>query len=141
MPPPKEERYTFADAMTWPDNLRIELIKGVPVMMAPPKRIHQRVSGALFNQFFNFLNGRKCEVYAAPFAVRPFEKDGDGPEEVDTLLEREYWIIDPDTRTAQVHLLEDGQYHSPVVYTEKANVPTSLWENFSVSLAQVFEGI
>ena len=76
MPPPKEERYTFADAMTWPDNLRIELIKGVPV-----------------------------------------------------------------TRTAQVHLLEDGQYHSPVVYTEKANVPTRLWENFSVSLAQVFEGI
>ena len=93
MPLPNVKRYTLADALDWPGDERIELIEGRTVMMAPPKRIHQEVSGSLFNQFFNFLNGKKCKVYAAPFAVRPFEKDGDKPEDVDTMLEPDITVV------------------------------------------------
>ena len=32
----KEERYTYADALTWDESERIELIYGEPVMMSPP---------------------------------------------------------------------------------------------------------
>ena len=45
--------------------------------MAPPSRTHQEISGALFAQLYNFLDGKKCRVYAAPFAVRLFERDGE----------------------------------------------------------------
>ena len=38
MPLPGEERYTFADALTWDESERMELIEGVPVMMSPPLR-------------------------------------------------------------------------------------------------------
>ena len=187
MPLPQEKHYTLADVLAWPEEERIELIEGIPVMMATPKRIHQQVSGAIFYQIYTFLQGKRCEVYAAPFAVRPFEAGEDRPEDVDTLLEpditvvcdpdklddigckgapdlvmeilspstakhdrnikyllyqkagvREYWLVDPDMRTVQVHLLEEGQYHSPVAYTEKASVPVSLWEDFSVDLSLVF---
>ena len=45
-------------------------------MMAPSLRIHQSVLSALFLQIGTYLQGKPCQVYPAPFAVRPFEKDG-----------------------------------------------------------------
>ena len=65
-------RYTFADCLTWDENDHAELIGGEIVMMAPLSRVHQKISGELFRQLANFLEGKKCEVYAAPFAVRLF---------------------------------------------------------------------
>ena len=97
MPLPSEERYTFADALTWDESERVELIEGIPVMMSPPTRIHQKISIELARQLSNYLEGKKCEVYAAPFAVRLFEKANDRPEQVDTMVEPDLSIIcDPD---------------------------------------------
>lgn len=97
MPLLKEERYTFADVLTWDGQERVELIDGTPVMMAPPSRIHQKISAELGRQLGNYLEGKKCEVYAAPFAVRLFEKAGDRPEDVDTLVEPDLSVVcDPD---------------------------------------------
>ena len=97
MPLPQEERYTLADALDWPEKLRIELIQGEPVMMAPPKRIHQLISFELGRQLGNYLEGKRCQVYPAPFAVRLFEQDGDMPEDVDTMLEPDISVVcDPD---------------------------------------------
>ena len=74
----KYKRYTYADYLTWPDDVRYELIDGVPYMMAPPSIKHQDVSGELFFQLRSFLNGKPCEVYYAPFAVQldATRKDG-----------------------------------------------------------------
>ena len=92
VPAPKD-RYTFADCLTWDENERIEIINGEAVMMAPPSRTHQEVSGALFAQLYTFLEGKKCRVYSAPFAVRLFEKDGDTPEDVDTMVEPDISVV------------------------------------------------
>ena len=62
-------------------------------MMAPPSRAHQEISGALFAQLHNYLEGKKCRVYAAPFAVRLFERPGDRPEGVDTLVEPDLSVV------------------------------------------------
>ena len=85
--PAEEMRYTFADYLTWDEDDHIELIYGYPYMMSPPLRIHQKVSGALFHQLANYLDGKKCEVYSAPFGVRLFEEEGDRPEDVNTIVE------------------------------------------------------
>ena len=92
VPAPKDH-YTFADCLTWGENERIEIIDGEAVMMAPPSRTHQEVSGELFRQLANFLEGKKCKVYPAPFAVRLFEKDGDTPEDVDTMVEPDISVV------------------------------------------------
>ena len=91
--PAKKERYTFADCLTWSENERIEIINGEAFMMAPPSRAHQEISGALFAQLYNFLEGKKCRVYAAPFAVRLFEQEGDSPEDVDTMVEPDLSVV------------------------------------------------
>ena len=85
LPAPKD-RYTFADCLTWGEDERIEIINGEAIMMAPPTRIHQEISGELFRQLANFLEGKKCKVYPAPFAVRLFERADDRPEDVDTMV-------------------------------------------------------
>ena len=85
--------YSFADALTWEENERIEIIDGEAVMMAPPVRIHQEISGELFRQLANFLEGKQCRVYPAPFGVRLFARDGDGPEDVDTLVEPDISVV------------------------------------------------
>ena len=90
---PEEKLYTLADVLVWDEQERVELIDGVPLMMAPPVRIHQLVLMELAAQLHDFLRGKRCTVYPAPFAVRLFEKDGDNPEDVDTMVEPDISIV------------------------------------------------
>ncbi len=96
--PAEKDRYTFADCLTWGEDERIEIINGEAVMMAPsPATDHQLISGELFGQIHSYLKGKKCKVISAPFDVRLFEQDGDGPEEVDTVVVPDITVVcDPD---------------------------------------------
>ena len=188
VPAPKD-RYTFADCLTWDENERIEIINGEAEMMAPPSRIHQEISGALFAQLYTFLEGKKCRVYSAPFAVRLFEKDGDTPEDVDTMVEpdisvvcdssklddagckgapdlvmeilspstmrhdrftkfnlyqragvREYWIVDPSSKSVQVFVLEAGNYKAQDFGTVGDVIKVNVLDGCFIELSKVFPG-
>jgi len=91
--PAEKARYSLADCLTWDGNELIEIIDGEVFMMATPSRIHQKISGELFRQLANYLEGKKCEVYSAPFCVRLFEQDGDRPEDVDTVVEPDISVV------------------------------------------------
>ena len=90
---PQENRFTLADVLEWDETIRAELIEGFPVMMAPPRRAHQEISGELFGQLRDFLKGKRCRVYHAPFAVRLFEEKRDRPEDVDTMVEPDITVV------------------------------------------------
>jgi len=64
-----EKRYTYADYASWDDEIRYELIDGVPYLMSSPSQTHQKISMELSRQLANFLKGKPCEVYHAPFDV------------------------------------------------------------------------
>ena len=68
---PQKQDYTLDDIYALPDGQRDELIEGEMYMMAPPKTIHQRISGALHAAIYQYIKSQKgsCEVFAAPFAV------------------------------------------------------------------------
>lgn len=91
--PAEKARFTFADVLAWPDDERAELIDGKPVMMAPPTTAHQLISFEIGRQLGNYLEGKKCRAIPAPFAVRLFEKGGDSPEDVDTMVEPDISIV------------------------------------------------
>lgn len=91
--PDEQMRYTLADVLTWDENDRTEIIGGEAFMMATPSRIHQKISFEIGRQLGNYLEGKKCEVYPAPFGVRLFEKDGDAPDKVDTIVEPDLSVI------------------------------------------------
>ncbi|MDE7477745.1 MAG: Uma2 family endonuclease [Lachnospiraceae bacterium] len=77
MPLPKEEFYTIKDIYALPDGQRAELIDGRIYNMAPPNRIHQKISWKLHQTIGNYISAKKgiCEVYAAPFSVFLNEDD------------------------------------------------------------------
>ena len=67
----QEEIYTIEDIYALPDGERAELIDGKIYYMAPPSWKHQRISGYLHNEIYNYIkdNNGECQVLAAPFAV------------------------------------------------------------------------
>ena len=91
--PLKKSRYTFADYLTWDEGEHIEIINGGAFMMATLSRIHQRISGELFRQLADYLEGKNCEVYPAPFGARLFEQSEDRPEDIDTVVEPDISVV------------------------------------------------
>ena len=91
--PARHERYTFADVLTWDEGEHIEIINGEAFMMATPSSRHQEISMELARQLANFLEGKQCRVYPAPFGVRLFEREGDRPEDVNTMVEPDISVV------------------------------------------------
>lgn len=91
--PAKQEAFTFADLLAWEGAEHYELIHGEPFLMAPPSPRHQTVSMEITRQLANFLEGKRCKVYAAPFGVRLFEQDGETPEDVNTMVEPDITVV------------------------------------------------
>ena len=68
--PAYDVRYTYSDYIQWDDDVRRELIDGVPYLMAAPNRKHQGILGNLYLQLGNFLEGKSCKVYLSGLGVR-----------------------------------------------------------------------
>ena len=83
------ERYTYADYASWDDDNRYELIDGEVFMMSAPSVEHERISRELFVQLANFLKGKQCEVFDAPFDVC---LSGKGDED-DTVVQPDILVI------------------------------------------------
>jgi Uma2 family endonuclease len=107
----KKSYYTYADVLEWDEDVRAEIIdgglymmtsdaeasnksflaaNGPKVRMAPPARVHQMVLMELARQLGNFLQGKSCEVYPAPFGVRLFPKDDQSD---DTFVEPDIVVV------------------------------------------------
>ena len=92
MPLPKHNAYTIEDIYALPDGQRAELIDGQIYDMAPPSRIHQKISTQLVSCINHYISEHhgNCEVYAAPPAVF-LNKDNKNYVEPDVSV-----ICDPD---------------------------------------------
>ncbi|WP_237488002.1 Uma2 family endonuclease [Hufsiella arboris] len=85
--------YTYADYFKWEFDERLEIIKGKIFNMSPaPGSIHQRVSGIVFNNIFNYLKGKPCEVFSAPFDVRLY-RTSKADEQIKTVLQPDLCVI------------------------------------------------
>ena len=84
-----EERYTYADYCKWGDGKRWELIDGKAYAMSPaPSWKHQGILGELYGQIRNYLKGKPCKVFVAPFDVRLNADAGD-----DTVVQPDIVVI------------------------------------------------
>ncbi|OHD29227.1 MAG: hypothetical protein A2086_16680 [Spirochaetes bacterium GWD1_27_9] len=88
------KKYTYKDYLNFPDDFRCEIINGVIYnMSAAPRRMHQKISGEIFRQFANYLKGKPCEVYDAPFDVRiPLTKE-DSDYKIDTVVQPDIVVV------------------------------------------------
>jgi len=185
------KRYTYADYLTWMDDVRRELIDGFIHLMSAPVRIHAQISSELHFLIKTFIKKRKgkCQIYYAPFDVRlPKDdyKDDDkiydvvqpdicvicdlsklddkgcigAPDLVVEVLSpstakhdkdkkfhlyekfgvREYWIVDPKTKTVHAFLLQPtGKYDSGTVYQCDRKAPVRIFDGLEIDLKELFE--
>jgi len=70
-----EGSYSYADYLTWRLEETVELIKGKISLMSPaPNLAHQRVSRNLLLNIGNYFRHKTCQVFAAPFDVRLYDR-------------------------------------------------------------------
>lgn len=87
------QRHTYGEYLAWPEEVRYELIDGEAYLMAPaPSPTHQRLVGELFRQIADALEGRRCEVFVAPFDVRLPRAD-EADEAVDTVVQPDLTVV------------------------------------------------
>ena len=88
------QRWTYADYLTWSDDERWEIIDGVAYAMSPaPGRRHQELSGELFRQLANFLKKKPCQVFSAPFDVRLAARPGLTDDKVEAVVQPDLLVV------------------------------------------------
>jgi Uma2 family endonuclease len=77
---PKENLITIEEFYKMRESTEqlIEYVDGIVFMSPSPSTKHQRVSGRLHAQLFNFLEGKDCEVFHAPFDVELYREGLEG---------------------------------------------------------------
>lgn len=187
MPLPGEERYTYADLLAWNTDQRYELIDGQAYLLASPSSTHQRIITELVRQIGNYLDGKRCEVFASPMDVRLFSSADEQDSKTDTVVipdlsvicdpskidqrgckgapdmtvevlspstqrmdrvfklnlyqragVKEYWLVDPLSKTVQVFWLENGLYRIVDLYSETDIVKVNALDSCFVELSKVF---
>jgi Uma2 family endonuclease len=88
-----EDLHTYGEYLTWPDDLRFELIDGVAYCMAPaPTLDHQDFAGEIYFQLRQALQGKPCRVFIAPLDVR-LPKADEADEMVDTVVQPDVLVV------------------------------------------------
>ena len=88
-----EGTYSYADYLTWQLDEMVEIIRGkLFKMTAAPSRIHQKVALKLGSSLFQFLEGKPCDVYIAPFDVR-LPKTTTNNEDIHTVVQPDICVI------------------------------------------------
>lgn len=90
--------YTYADYLKWNFEERLELFRGKIFPLSAPNRKHQEVSRELSLLLGNFLKGKSCRAYAAPFDVRLPVKNRKKDNEVTTVVQPDICVICDETK-------------------------------------------
>jgi len=88
------KRYTYADYMTWLDDVRRELIEGFIKLLPAPADIHSHVSANLTFQFGLCIDSNDCGCHlrVAPYDVR-FPVDGTDDKKIYTVVQPDLCVI------------------------------------------------
>jgi Uma2 family endonuclease len=89
------KRYTYADYLTWMDDVRRELYDGFVQLMTPaPSMKHQEVSVNFTRLFANYLFRKSCKIYHAPSDVRlPKSEQTKSDEQIYTIVQPDLFVV------------------------------------------------
>jgi len=117
-----KKRYTYADYLTWMDDVRRELIEGFVMLMPAPRDIHVEVCYNISWHLGTIIkkNNGRCKVRPAPFDVR-FPKNGE------TANDKIYTVVQPDISVIcdLTKLDEDGCLGAPDMIVEVLSPSTA----------------
>ena len=89
------KRYTYADYVTWFDDVRRELIDGLIHIMSAPKLIHAKISREITVAMGWFIKKRKgkCQIFHAPFDVRFPKNNETADDKVENVVQPDICVV------------------------------------------------
>jgi len=88
--------YSYADYLLWKFKERVELFKGKLFKMSTPSAVHQEISMKLAGELYQFLKGKDCKVFHAPFDVRLL-KEAQEDKDIYTVVQPDICVVcDPE---------------------------------------------
>lgn len=88
-----QQRHTYGEYCTWPEDVRYELIDGQAYAMSPgPSRRHQEIGFEVARQIADALEGTGCRVYVVPFDVR-LPRGNEADDDVDTVVQPDLLVV------------------------------------------------
>ena len=89
------KRYSYADYLTWIDDVRRELIEGIVKMMPAPLSKHAEVSSNISWHLENVVRKKKgnCKVFHAPFDVRLPKDCNNDNNKIHTVVQPDISVI------------------------------------------------
>lgn len=75
-----QQRFTWQDYLSWPDDERWEIIAGEAFAMSPPMTRHQRIQADLLFALITHFRKGPCQVFGAPTGVKLSEEDAVEPD-------------------------------------------------------------
>ncbi|MGL4943284.1 MAG: Uma2 family endonuclease [Thermoguttaceae bacterium] len=92
-----QQRYSYADYLTWLDDVRREIIDGVMTLMNPPAPSwdHAEISVSISSNFYQTIKQHrgKCKVFHAPFDVRLPRNGETNDNEIYTVVQPDVCVI------------------------------------------------
>lgn len=87
-------QHTYGEYLTWPEDVRYELIDGVAYVKEPPAPTprHQELVGELYHQVRLALEGKPYRVYVAPLDVR-LPESGEPDQEIKTVVQPDVLVV------------------------------------------------
>jgi Uma2 family endonuclease len=134
-----DKEYTYEDYLAFDENVRCEIINGQVYMMATPSRVHQRLVSYLTRKLGQFLDGKPCEVFPAPFTVvlmKKIKKDASNINEFksyfrdETDPKKSQWVVEPDISVIcdKSKLTKEGCVGAPDFIVEIVNPSNRYWD-------------
>ena len=120
--PEGKRQYTYADYLKWKGPERYQVIYGEAFMMAAPSVAHQAILMELSYQFYDWLRGKPCRVFASPLDVRLFPEEDNSD---DTVVQPDLLVVCDRTKFAKGSV--NG---SPDLAVEIVSPSTSKKEHF-----------
>ncbi len=85
--------HTYSDYLSWPEDIRYELIDGSAYLMTPaPALDHQEIAGEIYRQLANALLGTPCRAFVAPVDVR-LPKSDEPDDRIDTVVQPDVLVV------------------------------------------------
>ncbi len=87
------EPHSYGQYLSWPDDLRYELIDGTAYLMSPaPSLDHQDIAGEVYRQLANQLEDQLCRPFIAPVDVR-LPKADEQDADIDTVVQPDVLVV------------------------------------------------
>src|SRR5258707_13296418 len=124
--------YSYSDYLTWQWTEMTELIRvKIYKMSTAPGSTHQKVSMKLTLDIGNFLKGKKCQLFSAPFDVRlPLSSKQKTDKQITTVVQPDLCVVCDPSKIDDRGCLrsQDWSIENHWMYS----LATDQWEKFEV---------